>query len=81
MSRNYVFVQRGIRAVKLRHMLISVSLHADTGVILFGEAIQANQSLVPAAIKGCQVRYWIVGKLGIRISRILYHMYVKGLKM
>ena len=61
MSITYVFVQRGIRAVTLRQMSISVSLHADTSVIVFGEAIQANQCLVLAAIKGCQDRDWIVG--------------------
>ena len=32
----------------------------DTGAILIGDAIQANQCLVFAEIKGCQVRDWIV---------------------
>ena len=31
----------------------------DTGVILIGDAIQANECMVLAEIKGCQVRYWI----------------------
>ena len=63
-------------------MSISVSLHADTGVIVFGEAIQENECLVLAAIKGCEDRDWIAGKWGIRISRILYNVYVKkGIKM
>ena len=43
---------------------VGVFLHIDSGVILIGDAIQANQCLVLAEIKG--VRYlisnWIVGK-------------------
>ena len=32
------------------------------GLILISDAIQANQCLVLAEIKGCQVRDWLVGK-------------------
>ena len=52
MSRNDVFVQRGIRAVKLSQMSVGVSLRTNTGVILIGDAIQANQCLVLGEIKG-----------------------------
>ena len=44
-------------------------------VILIGDAFQVNQCLVLTEIKGCHVSDWIVGKLGIRISRILYRTY------
>ena len=40
--------------------------------LIIGDAIQANKCLTLAKIKGCRVRDWIVGKRGIRISRILY---------
>ena len=59
---NYVFVQHGIRAAKLRQMSIGDFLRTYTGVILIGGTNQANQCLVLAEIKGCQVRDWIVGK-------------------
>ena len=39
-----------------------------TEIILIVDAILANQCLVLAEIKGCQIRDWIVGKLGVRIS-------------
>jgi len=45
--------------------------------LIVNPAIQANQCQVLAEIKGCQVRDWIVGKWGIRISRILYCTCVK----
>ena len=43
-------------------MSVGVFLRIDTGVILIGDAIQANQCLVLVEIKRCQVRDWIVGK-------------------
>ena len=52
--------------------MTGVSLRRDTGVVLIGDDIQTNQCLVLAEIKGCQVRDWIVGKWGTRISRMLY---------
>ena len=52
---------------------MSVFLHIDIGIILIGDAIQANQFLVLAEIKGCQVRDWIIGKNGIRMSRLVQH--------
>ena len=42
-------------------------------VILIGDAIQANQCLVLAELKGCQVRDWIVRKCEFhefKISRV-----------
>jgi len=42
-SRNNVFVQSGIRAVKLTLMSIGVSLRIDTGVILSGDAMRSSQ--------------------------------------
>ena len=57
MSRNAVFVQRGIRAVKLSYMSVCVFLRIDTGVISIGDMIQANNCLIFAEIKGRQVRY------------------------
>ena len=36
-------------------------LYIDTGVTVIGDVKQANQCLVLAEIKGCQVRDWIVG--------------------
>ncbi len=53
-------------------MTIGVFLRVDTGVILFGDAIQATQCLVLAELKVCLITDCIVGKLSIRISRILY---------
>ena len=40
----------------------------DTGGILIGGAVQANQCIILAEIKGCQRRDGIMGKRGIRIS-------------
>ena len=63
MSRNYVFVQRGIRVVKLWQMSVGFSAYRlDTGVILIGDAIEANQCLGLTEIKGCHVGDWIVVK-------------------
>ena len=67
-SRNYVFVQRSIRAVQLWQMTIGVFLRIDTGVSWL--VTSTRQGTV--WLYWCQVRDWIVGKWGIRISRILY---------
>ena len=59
MSRNFVFAQRGIRAVKLQQMTVSVFLHnIDTCVILIGDVIHVNTTgnwLILAGMKECQV--------------------------
>ena len=44
MSRNYVFVQRGIRAVKLRQMTVGVCLCIDTCVMLIGDVRSLSDS-------------------------------------
>ena len=41
-------------------MSIGAFLRINTGDILIGDAIQANQCLVLEEIKGCQVRGWIM---------------------
>ena len=65
-------MQLGVRAVKLGQISVCVFLCIDTGVILIGDAIQANKRLVLEKIKGYQVRDWIAGKCEIRISQIVY---------
>ena len=59
-----MFVQRGIRALKLGQMSVCVSLCIDTGVLLTGDGVQESQCLVPAKMTWCQVRNWIMGILG-----------------
>ena len=39
MSKTYVFVQCGVRAVKLRQMSVSVFLHIGIGISLIGDKI------------------------------------------
>ena len=39
-------------------MSLGVYLHIDSGVILIGDVIQANQCLALAKIKGCQVPHF-----------------------
>ena len=53
MTRNDVFVQRGIRAVKLWQMAVSVCLHIDTCVIYIGDVKTIGHCLILAGIKGC----------------------------
>jgi len=36
-SRTHVFVQSGIRAIKLRHIIVGVCLRIDTRVISIGD--------------------------------------------
>ena len=43
-------------------MSVGIFLPVVTGIILIGDAIQANQLVGLAEIKGCQVRYWSVAK-------------------
>ena len=56
MNENDVFVQRGIRGVKLLQLSLGAFLHINTDVILPGDAIQANQCLVLGEIKECDAR-------------------------
>ena len=55
MGRNYVFVQRGIRAVKLRQLSVGAFLHINTVVILIGGVIRGNPWVVQAEMEGCKV--------------------------
>ena len=51
-------------------MWVGIFLRIDTGVILIGDAIQANQCLVLVEIKRCQVRDWIVGKEVVEFHKL-----------
>ena len=55
MIRNDVFVQRGIRAVKLRQLSVGAFLRINTVVILLGDVIRGNPWVVQAEIEGCKV--------------------------
>ena len=55
MSRNDVFVQRGIRAVKLRKLSVGAFLRINTVVILLGDVIGDNRWVVQAEMEGCKV--------------------------
>ena len=61
MSRNYVFVQRGIRAVKLRQLSVGTFLPINTVVILLGDVISGNPWVVQAEMEGCKVWKKFVG--------------------
>ena len=66
-------MQRDIIIVKLWEMSVGFSAYRlDTGVILIGDVIEANQCLGLTEIKECHVRNWIVGKFDITTSHILY---------
>ena len=52
MIRNDVFVQRGIRAVKLRQLSVGAFLHINTVGILLGDVIRGNPWVVQAEIHG-----------------------------
>ena len=54
-SRNYGFVQRGIRAVKLRQLLVGAFQRINTVVILLGYVIRGNPWVVQAEMEGCKV--------------------------
>ena len=53
-SRNYVFVQRSIRAVKLRQLSVGAFLRINTVVILL-DVIRSNPWVVQAEMEGCKV--------------------------
>ena len=55
MIRNDVFVQRGIRAVKLRQLSVGAFLRINTVVILLGDVITGNPWVVQAEMDGCKV--------------------------
>ena len=55
MIRNDVFVQRGIRAVKLRQLSVGAFLRINTVVILLGDVIRGNPWVVQAEIEGHKV--------------------------
>ena len=55
MIGNDVFVQRGIRAVKLRQLSVGEFLRINTVVILLGDVIRGNPWVVQAEMEGCKV--------------------------
>ena len=55
MIRNDVFVQRGIRTVKLRQLSVGAFLRINTVVILLGDVIRGNPWVVQAEMDGCKV--------------------------
>ena len=55
MSRNDVFVQRGIRAVKLRQLPVGAFLRITTDVILFGNVIRGSPWVIQAEMEGGKV--------------------------
>ena len=55
MIRNNVFVQRGIRAVKLRQLSVGAFLRINSVVILLGDVIRGIPWVVQAEMKGCKV--------------------------
>ena len=55
MVRNDVFMQRGIRAVKLRQLSVGAFLRINTVVILLGDVIRGNQWVVEVEMEGCKV--------------------------
>ena len=52
MIRNDVFVQRGIRAVKLRQLSVGAFLSINTVVILLGDVIRGNSWVGQAEMEG-----------------------------
>ena len=55
MIRNDVFVQCGIRAVKLRQLSAGAFLRINTVVILLDDVIRGNPWVVQAEMNGCKV--------------------------
>ena len=52
---NDVFVQRDIRAVKLRQLSFGAFLRINTFVILLGDVIRGNPWVAQAEMDGCKV--------------------------
>ena len=76
MSRNDVFVQRDIRAVKLCQLSVGAFLNINTVIILLGDVVRGNQWVVQTEMEGCKVGKKFVG--GVRISRIVHRTSVYG---
>ena len=55
MIRNDVFMQRGIRAVKLRQLSVGAFLRINTVIILLGDVIRGNPWVVQAEMEGYKV--------------------------
>ena len=55
MIRNDVFVQCGIRVVKLRQLSVGAFLRINTVVILLGDVIRGNPWVVQTEMEGCKV--------------------------
>ena len=55
MIRNDVFVQRGIRAVKLSQLSVGAFLRINTVAILLGDVIWDSPWVFQAEIEGCKV--------------------------
>ena len=75
MSRNYVFVQRGIRgirAVKLWQLSVGAFLRINTVIVLLGDVLRGNPWAVQAETEGCKVGKKFVGAWGVRIS-LFFH--------
>ena len=61
MIKNDGFVQRGIRAVKLRQPAVGAFLRINTVVILLGDVIRGNPWAGQAEMDGCKVFKKFVG--------------------
>ena len=54
-NRNDVFMQRGVRAAKLRQLSVGAFLRIDTVAVLLGDIIRDNPWVVQAEMEGCKV--------------------------
>ena len=61
MNRNYVFLQRGIRSVKLGQLSFGAFLHINTVFVLLGDVIRGNPWVVQPEMEGCKVEKKFVG--------------------
>ena len=61
MSTIFVFVRRGIRAVKLCQLSVGSFLRINTVVILLGDVIRGNPWAVQAEVEGCKIGKMLVG--------------------
>ena len=55
MSRNDVFMQRGIRYVELWQLSVGAFLRINKVVILLGDVISGNPWVVQAEMEGCKI--------------------------
>ena len=72
MIRNDVFVQRGIRAVKLWQLSVGAFLRINTVVILLGDVIRGNPWVVQAEMEGCKIWKKFMGAWGIKSSQFFH---------